>query len=323
MSGDLNPVFIVGLMRSGTSIMYRTIQKLRNFQAHRINFVETKIFMDEISFDTDDLYYPSLIGYFYHKRGIYDEFLDSVKRYTEKLRCGKNKKSYDINIKDRDSAIKNFKDYLKNKKVEYEWKRSYKNKIIKEYFSYAKRIRQSKRIVEKTPQHYIHLHQIFWTFPHSHVIWMIRHPIDIFTSSIKRSESDKRYTHYWDTQKFINEFNGSFHLFKFYKNRFEKNITMIKYEDFVNNPLEQLKRICCFLKEPFDEEALYLKNHEIPEWKPYSPFIFSEIVNKTDRDWKNYLSKAEAAKIEASLNCLMEEYNYDSYSGKKRRTFSS
>ena len=88
---------------------------------------------------------------------------------------------------------------------------------------------------------------------------------------------------------------------------------MIKYEDFVNDPINQLKRICDFLKEPFDEEALALKNHEVPKWKPYSPFIFSEIVNKADRNWKDHLSISEAKKIETSLKYLMEEYNFDFY----------
>jgi len=311
-----NHVFIVGLMRTGTSIMYRTIQKLPNFQSTQLNFMETKIFMNDISFNTDDLYYPSLFGYFNHNKEIYDEFLRSVKKYTDKLRTKKTINKYALNIKLQMNFFDRYKIFLKNKLVEIGWKRSYKSKIIKEYFTYARKIRQSKRIVEKTPHHCSHLHQILWTFPNSRIIWMIRHPIDIITSSIKRAKTDKKYINYWNTESFINEFKGSYYKYNFYKRFFNQNIIMIKYEDFVNDTVNQLKKICDFIDEPFCEDSLTLKDHEVPKWKSYSPYIFSDIVNKTDRDWKEYLSMEEGEKIETVLKYLMEEFNFDFYTRK-------
>jgi hypothetical protein len=313
MPDNDNHVFIVGLPRTGTSIMYRTIQKLPNFQSIKLNLMETKIFMKDIPFNTTDLYYPSLLGYFYHNREFYEEFLSSVKKYTNKLRGRRKNEDYSINMKSPKGAFNKFKIFSGNKLVELKWKPGCKNKIIKQFFTYAKKIRQSKRIVEKTPHHYKHVHQILWTFPNSRIIWMIRHPLDIITSSIKRSQSDEKYKNYWNTENFIEEFKGSFHRYDFYKRLFKGNIMLIKYEDFVNDPVNQLKQICSFLNETFSEDSLTLKNQEIPKWKPYSPFIFSNIVNKTDRNWKEYISMKDAKKIETALQYLMRKYNFNSY----------
>lgn len=315
-----NHVFIVGLPRTGTSIIYRTVQKLPNFQPRKLNLWETGIFKDNVSFSTDDLHYPGLLGYFFNDKNAYESFLKSIKKYTDKLR----KKSeflpvkYGLKIKCQGILVNKLLLYMQLKLNKLIWKYSWKNKIIQEYFNRGKMIRQANRIVEKTPHHYLHVHQIVWTFPDARIIWIIRHPIAVITSAVKRAKNDKNYKNYWDINNFTREFLRSFFLLDLYTKLFRKNILLVKYEDFVNEPGEEFKKICTFLDEPFDRNALSIEEHETFKWKP-DPHLSSKIVKKTEKNWEDHLSLEDAKKIEIALQDLIEKYDFSFYSIKKTR----
>ena len=167
--------------------------------------------------------------------------------------------------------------------------------------------------MEKTPHHYRHVHQILWTFPHARIVWMMRHPVDIITSSIKRAKIDKNYKNYWDLPGFIMEFKNSFRLFDYYTKRFENKILLVKYEDFVGNPAGEMGRICDFLGETYSEDALVVEEHEKFNWKP-DPHLSADIVKQTEKKWPEHLSLEDAEKIEAALQDLMKKYGFDFYS---------
>lgn len=313
-----NHVFIVGLPRTGTTILYRTIQGLPSFRSTQLNLWETGIFRDYLAFDTPDLYYKSLLGYFLYKKDIYGSFLESVREYTDMLRVKKEDNNYQIQFKDKDGILNPDVFQKRNRPVELRWKQSSRIKIIREYFNFARKCRNSKRLVEKTPHHYLHVHQIVWTFPDARIIWMIRHPIDIITSSIKRAKIDENYSNYWRVDNFINEFKDSCSRLAAYQRHFAQNILLVKYEDFVTAPVKEFKHICEFIAEPFCESALESTNGEIPNWKSPDRYLFSKIVNKTEKNWKEHISPEDAAKIETELQYLMREYHFDFYSEKTR-----
>ena len=314
VGGGGSSVFIVGMPRSGTSIMYRTIQKLPNFHSgEKINLWETWIFADSTAFNTEDLYYPGLLGYLYNDRAIYDEFLNAVKPCTDKLRQRKTPEKHPVEIKPPEGLFKKLRISFKNKLVELRWKRSCKRKIIREYFACAKKHRKTKRMVEKTPHHFRNVHRILWTFPDSRIIWMIRHPLDVITSSIMRAKHDEKYTHHWSTGSFIEMYRNSFLYYNFYKTRFHNRIILVKYEDFVDDPANETKKICRFIDEPFDEDCLILKEHETPKKRVHSTFKFPEITKLTHRNWKEHIPMEEARKIETALQDIMKKYGYDFY----------
>jgi hypothetical protein len=316
MTNENNHVFIVGLPRTGTSIMYRTIQRLPNFRLEKLNLHETAIFRDQnIAFDSTGPYYPGLSGYFFKERDMYESFLESVKEYTNKLKRGRSFNRYALKITSCDNFLSRSLPYLWLLLTKLIWQHSNKKKIIIEYFNHAQKSRQSKRLVEKTPHHYLHAHQIVWTFPNSRILWMIRHPVDIITSSIKRAKIDKKYKNYWNAGNFCKEFRKSFYCYDFYKRRYKDNMLMIKYEDFVNDPVTKLKNICTFLQEPYSGDSLLLDKNETFKWKP-DPHLSSGIVNKTEKNWQDHLSLKDAGKIETSLQDLMGQYGFDFYSRK-------
>jgi len=313
MKNKENHVFIVGIPRSGTSIIYRTIQQLLNFRSTKLNLWETGIFQDHISFDSSEIYYPSLLGYLNNQRDEYDLFLESINGYTEKLKSKKKWWSGKFMIKRK--YHKNFINKLKFSVLlkinEILWKCSYKRKIIQKYFTHVKKSRNSKRIVEKTPRHYLHIHKILWTFPNARIIWMIRHPVEIKTSATRRAKIDKNFMD-WNNNAFINEFRYCYYLFDVYKKMFYENIILVKYEDFVDNSTNSLREICGFLDEPFSGDALIINKDEKINFKP-DPHLFSEIVKDTKKNWTDYLSIDEAKKIENALQSLMKKYNFDFY----------
>ncbi|MCK4761717.1 MAG: sulfotransferase [Candidatus Aminicenantes bacterium] len=305
-------VFIVGIPRTGTSIVYRTIQKLPNFRMEKINLWETAIFRDNVSFTAPDLYYPGLLGYLLGEKDYYDKFLQSVKTYTGRLQDSGDE-SYGITVPPPGNHPRRLLTAARNTLTRHKWKRSAKNKIIKVFFSHARHCRRVERIVEKTPHHYRHVHQILWTFPHARIVWMMRHPVDIITSSIKRAKIDKNYKNYWDLPGFIMEFKNSFRLFDYYTKRFENKILLVKYEDFVGNPAGEMGRICDFLGETYSEDALVVEEHEKFNWKP-DPHLSADIVKQTEKKWPEHLSLEDAEKIEAALQDLMKKYGFDFYS---------
>ncbi|MCK4761719.1 MAG: sulfotransferase [Candidatus Aminicenantes bacterium] len=304
-------VFIVGIPRTGTSIVYRTIQKLPNFRMGKFNLWETAIFRDNVSFSGPDLYYPGLLGYLPGEKDSYDKFLQSVKTYTDTLQ-GRRNKHYRIAAPPSGNPLRRLFSTAWNNLTRIRWNRSAKSEIIKTFFSYARQCRRVERIVEKTPHHYRHVHQILWTFPHARILWMVRHPVDIITSSIKRAKIDKNYKNYWNVHNFVTEYRNSFRLFDFYKKRFKNRITLVKYEDFVGNPAGEMGRICAFLDETYSEDALVVAEHEKFKWKP-DPHLSADIVKKTERKWQDHLSLEDAGKIEAGLQDLMKKYNFANY----------
>ena len=292
--------------------MYRTIQKLPGFRLERLNLWETRIFLDQTSFTSSDLYYPSLLGYLYNRKDVYSSFLASVKPNIDRLQAKKRHETYEIDRRFPDSLLKRLKIRLSLKRLELKWRHSDKSIIVREYFKSARKHRQSKRLVEKTPHHYLHVHQILWTFPHAYIIWMIRHPIETITSSLKRAKIDADYPNYWQAENFVQEYRGNLRLFEFYKKEFPGQILLVKYEDFVAQPIQELQKICRFIEESFVENALKVEKHEQIEWKS-DPYLFSNVVNKTEKNWHEHLSIKDAKTIETALRDLMDTYRFMSY----------
>lgn len=75
-----SPVFIVGEARSGTSILYRTLQKHTSFRPREPNLVETEIFSHLRRTFMFSMSYPQpLIRFMLDDQGPYRDFLRSIR----------------------------------------------------------------------------------------------------------------------------------------------------------------------------------------------------------------------------------------------------
>ena len=87
---------------------------------------------------------------------------------------------------------------------------------------------------------------------------------------------------------------------------------MVRYEDFVENPVPELKRICNSIMEPFSPDSLIIQKMEEFNWEP-DPHLSSQIVSKTEKIWRDHLSILLAKKIESSLGTIMKDYGFNFY----------
>ena len=139
------PVFIVGEARSGTSILYRTLQKHSSFRPLRANLVETEIFSHlRRTFMFGPSYPGSLVRFMLDDEAAYREFLESIRiiRLISLLAVGVN-----FAFRDRSDVI---------------WYANLNHLLLRTYFFHAARARGCRRLVEKTPTNSANIHRPMW-----------------------------------------------------------------------------------------------------------------------------------------------------------------
>ena len=119
-------------------------------------------------------------------------------------------------------------------------------KIIKNLESLDKRIELNKKwICEKTPAHVYGINRIFKLIKSPKIIVIIRDGRDVVASLNKRYEDFDKSVNRWiddNTEWLNNQHKDSFHL--------------LRYEDLVKEPQIQLKKICDYLQEEYDDNIL-------------------------------------------------------------------
>jgi hypothetical protein len=88
-------------------------------------------------------------------------------------------------------------------------------------------------------------------------------------------------------------------------------LLLIRYEDLTKHPHDEFRRICSFLGETFEADALVEKSPDLKRWKP-DPHVFGEIVSQTKK-WQEYISLQEAKQIEQALETIMKKLGYSHY----------
>lgn len=106
-----------------------------------------------------------------------------------------------------------------------------------------------ERFVEKTPQHVFHIRYILRHFPESRIIFIYRDPRDGFVSSRSNrhiaQKSPQSFSRYW-RRCVLSRMNYCR----------DARIIDLKYEDFVQEPEDELKRIMSFLGETFEPSQI-------------------------------------------------------------------
>jgi hypothetical protein len=307
-------VFVVGLPRSGTSIVYRTIQKLPAFRFGSVNFSETHAFCDGTSFVPSGTRYWNLLGYLRRRLDVYMAFLRAIRAELRHLEQFPEEESYEVNFESFEQTAVRELPVGDDSQLREKWVASARCRIIRKYFRFAQSVRSFRRLVEKTPHHYLHVPQILWTYPKARIVWMIRHPVDTLASSIERSARDPVYENYWDTDGFIGEYDSNFRRLNYDERTFPGRILRVRYEDFVAQPHQVTERICAFIHERFDPAALTMKESEVPPGNPPDALLFGGIAARAGRRWAGIIARADAGRIERALTARMEEMGYQKVS---------
>ncbi len=295
-----DPIFILGLWRSGTTLLHFLLSKdekfcaPNNFQCifpNTFNVMEklfpintTKISaprpQDNIAVNLDspcedEVALCSLVPDF----ALYNYFSFSEDkkyflRFLDFNDCG-------------DNIVNQWLDAHKN----FHYK-------ISHYF-------KNKRIIYKSPAHTARIKQLIKIYPKASFIFISRHPLNFFQSSINGIEklskiilplqkvdlNDLEEMTFNNCKKIVSRMNEEFDLIP------KENFCSVKYEDLVSSPVDTLSKIHDEIKlGTFNKSQNDLNNylHSIKEYKTnkYRPYTV-ELKDRILKEFESYIKKWE------------------------------
>jgi hypothetical protein len=289
-----SPVFIVGEARSGTSLLYRTLQKHPSFRPKMQNLVETEAFAHlRRTFLFSSTYPDSLRRYMLNDPGAHAAFLRSIRpaRVASALAAP-------VNYMLRDPPL-------------WLWLATLNHLVLRSYFFFAWQARGCPRLVEKTPTNVLHLPKLARTFPAARMLYIHRHPVDVFTSYRRRAAVDPGAG--WaelTLERFCSVYQHRTRLALDWADGHD-NLHLVRYEQLTGDPPAAFRPLCAFLREPYVAEALEEPAPNPDRW-PVDPHLWGGIVQQT-KQWQDYLSGPEAAALQERLVAVMAALGHEPY----------
>ncbi len=291
-----DPVFIVGEARSGTSILYRTLQKHSSFRPRQTNLAETNIFAHlRRTFMFSQVYPDTLQQFMLRDAQAYQEFLRSIQpaRVVSALSVGPN--------------------YVLRDRASWLWFANLNHLVLRSYFFHAAKARGCRRLIEKTPTNTPHIAKLSSTFSRARLLYIHRHPVDVFSSYRRRAQADPGAT--WaelSPSAFCRTWQTSTERVLAWLAGGHANLRMVRYEAFTEDPATEFERICAFLGEPFEPEAVEERHPDLTRWRG-DPHLWGPVV-RTTKQWTDYVTAAEAEHVQHRLRPTMEALGYEPYS---------
>jgi hypothetical protein len=189
--------------------------------------------------------------------------------------------------------------------------------VVRNFFHYAKKARDGKRIVEKSNANVDYIAHIFSAFPDARIIFIIRHPVDVFASYRRRFQDEKEDGQYagWldiSVEEFVRrKYRPTAKKSLAQLDSYADRSTKVRYEDFTTGPAEEFKRLCEFVHEPVESQPVSGSVDALKDWHA-DPHLARPITPST-KDWKDYVSIGEAHRIEEDLSGLIDEFGYERY----------
>lgn len=284
LMADSNPVFIVGDARSGTSILYRLLQQHPSFRCKTLDLTESYAFSLVGRSACFTRHYPRrLQAYLLNDRAIYMTFLRSTRRdrYSTPLRV-----------------------------ISTRWSAGRVTNVTRAYFYYARLARGCQRLVEKTAYNLPYFDDIVTTFPRAKLLFIARHPIDVFTSYRKRAQRDPRAT--WanlSTDTFLRHYTSTLYQALTKQSDHSQSFRLLRYDELTSSTERYLGDVFDFL----GERAPVNLTQETPsiDWPP-DPHLFGPVV-ATTKAWRDFISPTEARVIENATGELLDSLGFPRY----------
>jgi len=300
---DLDPVFIVGDLRSGTSILYRSIQSHPSFlPTTGLNVVESNAMELLLGLFGPQDAQPSPLSHF--AMGV-----DAV------VEVGRDVSS----IRARRKVVRALaRGQIQRLGI---WKAAGEQHVVRRYFLEAHRRRGARRLLEKTPRHLPWVPHLGSAFSNARFVFIMRHPLDALSSWWRRSAADPEFSSWANigVDQFIHHWMRSIHLATSMAER-DPRLLLIRYEDFTKDTEGTVRRVLNHVAEPFDEACL-LRGPEveipaalrgIPQVEAVrkaDPLLFGSPIENTKR-WADQIDSGTAARVEAKLKDAMALVGY-------------
>jgi hypothetical protein len=316
------PVFIVGPGRSGTSLLYRILQKHPVFEpqncAVRVDLTESQVFSAPESI-CDKERTPGVGAYSYmlFDDSLFSEFTSSfywTVRWQRMLGTSILSRGHNIF-----ASRLSFNGGLRK----LFWRLYRGPTTVRRFFETARKARGVERILEKTPQHLQRIPEIKYTYPECRIVGITRHPIDVFTSHRRRYQAERRTGASGDQVEWLNitveQFCERFAVYediiRHENSRNDGGFIWVRYEDLTTSPQKTLQRILLFLGEDYEEKCVVKDETNQLYWE-IDPYLFDEIYTKT-KDWRVFIEQDEAEYIETTLKPQMKRLGYQRYTQKR------
>lgn len=158
-------------------------------------------------------------------------------------------------------------------------------------------------VIDKELQMHTHLHKVSEMYPQSKFIFLYRNPLD---SLVRRNHLRKKFG---KNRSFLDEaIAWKYNTDKLFANKNKIDASLIlelKYEDLIQDPAKELKRVCSFLELEYDANMLNYHNVKMFDSGGNIPAAFAAVNEGITKkpmlskigEWKTALSKEEAATI--------------------------
>lgn len=290
-----SPVFIVGHPRSGTSVLYRTLQQHSSFRPREIELSEPQIFRHlALAFRFDSNPPPQLLRFMLKDRDHFDAFLEETRRLRRSTIV-----SAPVSLPLRGDIPLTL------------WRAQGMHLVVRSYLSHAWAARGCARLLEKSPRNVPHVDKIRLVSPGARMLFMSRHPVDVLSSYRKRALTDERAR--WArmsqprfTRIYRNAVRGALAEAASRSDSF----LLTRYEDFTHDPTAEVKRICDFVGEPF--EASTLDEFSGQRKARTQTHLYGAIQART-KNWQDFVDVSEAKRLETDLLDVMTSLGYPRY----------
>lgn len=284
------PVFIVGEARSGSTILYRTLLNHPAFKPREENLQESSFIIqtpDAHRFDRN------------HPRNLQKFLLDDTDEWSHFLESISPLRSWS-----RLAAIL-------GPTFAWRWRLGPAKLVARSYAFHAKRARGSKRLLEKTPNHIYHIDRLLACFPAARLLYIHRHPVDVYSSLVRRGQVDPKAD--WariGPDEFCNRYRRHLGLAVRGERRYPYSVMLVGYHDFTSAPEMELERICDFLGVAYSSNALTALD-DPSRWAHWerSKHLYQGIKTHTKR-WQDYISLEVADRVQRNLAPEMEYLGY-------------
>ena len=161
---------------------------------------------------------------------------------------------------------------------------------------------------EKTPGHYLHISELLEFYPDARIVVIFRDPRDVCASLLRVPFGNRYVTFHakrWKT---------CFEIWQKHANN--ENVSMLRYEDLVNEPDATVATLCNFLGESFEPAMITRENCSAPNlregWgKEHVEQAARAAVNRNAvGKWKQQLGVSEVAKISTLLGDSSRQLGY-------------
>ena len=291
----LSPVFIIGEARSGSSMLYRILLRHSSFAPRRETLQETSLIRQApLAYGFDGQNPANLRRYMLDDDDCWRAFLASLRPIRPLLRAAALTQP------------------LLGERFPWAWYLAPSRLVARSYLVHAQRARGSRRTLEKTPRHVEHVGRLFGCFPRARLLYIHRHPVDVYSSYVRRGQTDPKA--HWariPLEEFCALYRRNARRALRAAARRPQAVRLVRYESFTADPERGLREICGFLGEPFEPGLLGGFDADRARWAHWegSSVLYGPVV-QTTKDWTDYLSAADARRVEDELAPEMRRFGY-------------